>query len=98
MKTESGKTAKTLREKHPVPNEVKEKLKYFTRTKKAIVNALKEGDKTVPQLAEQLNMPGDEVMFQLMSLLKYGIVKVGEMDDMDEFYYYKLKGNGKDKS
>ena len=95
MEVEKGKTAKYLKEKRPVPKEVTEKLKYYTKTKKIILNALKEGDKTVPQLAEALNMPKDEVMFQLMSLLKYGFVETGEIDDMDEYFYYKIKSNGK---
>ena len=98
MEIEKGKTAKYLKEKRPVPKEVTEQLKYFTKTKKSILKALKEGDKTVPHLAEELNMPKDEVLFQLMSLLKYGFVETGEMDDMDEYFYYKIKNNGKDKS
>jgi predicted ArsR family transcriptional regulator len=57
---------------------------------------LEEGDKTVPELSKQLNLPADEVMFHLMSLLKYGLVATGEMDDMDEYFYYKLRNNGKD--
>jgi predicted ArsR family transcriptional regulator len=98
MEIEKGKTAKYLKEKRPVPKEITEQLKYFTKTKKSILKALKEGDKTVPHLAEELNMPKDEVLFQLMSLLKYGFVETGEMDDMDEYFYYKIKNNGKDKS
>ena len=46
---------------------------------------------TVPQLAEKLNMPAHEVMFYLMSLLKYGQVVTGEIDDDDEYFYYKIK-------
>ncbi len=95
MEIEKGKTAKYLKEKRPVPKQVTEQLKYFTKIKKNILNALKEGDKTVPQLAEVLNLPKDEVLFQLMSLLKYGFVETGEIDDMDEFFYYKIKSNGK---
>ena len=95
MEIEKGKTAKYLKEQRPVPREVTEQLKYFTKTKKSILNSLKEGDKTVPQLAEALAMPTDEVLFQLMSLLKYGFIETGEMDDMDEYYYYKVKNNGK---
>jgi len=98
MKVEKGKTARYLREKKPVPKEVTEQLKYFTRAKKSIINALKEGDKTIPQLAGELKLPGDELMFQLMSLLKYGLVETGEIDDMDEYFSYKLKSDGKDKS
>jgi DNA-binding transcriptional ArsR family regulator len=84
-------TAKILKEKRPVPHEVTERLKYFTRMKKQILKALKEGDKTVPMLSEELGIPSDEVMFHLMSLLKYGQVQAGELDDMDEYFYYKIK-------
>ena len=98
MEVEKGKTAKYLKGKRPVPKEVTEQLKYFTKSKKLLLNALKEGDKTVPQLAEALSLPKEEVMFQLMSLLKYGFVETGEIDDMDEYFYYKIKSNGKDKS
>ena len=55
---------------------------------------LKEGEKTVPQLSEKLEIPKDEIMFQLMSLLKYGFVETGDLDDMDEYFYYKIKKNG----
>ncbi len=96
MEIEKGKTAKYLKEKRPVPKEATEQLKYFTKMKKQLLNALKEGDKTVPQLAAELNLPKQEVMFQLMSLLKYGFVETGEIDDMDEYFYYKIKSNGKD--
>jgi len=98
MEVEKGKTAKYLKEKHEIPKQVTEHLKYFTKTKKMLLNALREEDKTIPQLAEELGLPAHEVMFQLMSLLKYGFVETGEMDDMDEYFYYKLKSNGKNKS
>lgn len=98
MEIEKGKTAKYLKEKRPVPKEVTERLKYFTKIKKAILEAIKEEHKTVPQLAEKLNLTKDEVLFHLMSLMKYGYVEPDEMDDMDEYFYYKIKGNGKNKS
>jgi predicted transcriptional regulator len=98
MEIEKGKTAKYLKEKRPVPKEVTEQLKYFTKIKKSILTALKEEDKTIPQLALELNIPADEVMYQLMSLLKYGLVESGEIDDMDEYFQYKLKNNDQDKS
>ena len=98
MEIEKGKTAKYMRGKLPVSQEVKEQLKHFTRTKKTLINALKEGDKTVPQLAGELKMQKDEVVFQLMSLLKYGFVETGEIDDVDEYFYYRIKDNGKGKS
>jgi len=98
MEVEKGKTAKYLKEKRPVSKEVIEQLKSFTKRKKLLLNTLKEGEKTVPQIAEELNLPKDEILFQLMTLLKYGFVETGEIDDMDEYFYYKIKSNGKDKS
>lgn len=91
MEIEKGKTAKYLREKRQVSSEVKDKLKNFNQIKKALLTALKEKDMTVPQLAEKLQMPTHEVMYYLMSLLKFGFVQTGEIDDDDEYFYYKIK-------
>ncbi len=91
MEAEKGKTAKYLREKREVPQEVKENLKTFTRIKKAILEALKDGEKSVPELTEILKMPGHEVMYYLMSLQKYGFVETASLDDSDEYFSYKIK-------
>ncbi len=91
MEIEKGKTAKYLREKREVPQSVKDNLKAFTKIKKTILSALKEEEMTIPQLAEKLNIPAHEVMYYLMSLLKYGKVVTGAIDDDDEYFYYKIK-------
>ncbi len=91
MEVEKGKTAKYLREKREVSPVVKENLKTYTRIKKSILNTMKEGEMTVPQLAEKLDMPAHVVMFYLMSLLKYGFVETAAVDDNDEYFYYKIK-------
>lgn len=91
MEIEKGKTAKYLREKlGGAPEQAKENLKAFNRIKKSMLDALAEEDLTVKQLAEKLSMPTEEVVYNLMSLVKYGFVKTGDMDDMDEYYTYKL--------
>ena len=91
METEKGKTYKYLREKRVVSQVAKDNMKQFSKVKKAIMDALKEGDMTVDQMAKKINMPKDELMFYLMSLLKYGHVQTGALDDMDEYFSYKLK-------
>lgn len=88
---EKGKTFRYLREKRGVSEAAKENLKNFTRIRKAILDALKEGDMTVAQLSHKLAMPGHEVVYYLMTLVKYGLVQTGEVDDMDEYFSYKLK-------
>jgi len=30
------------------------------------------------------------VVYNLMTLVKFGFVKIGDIDDMDEYYTYKL--------
>lgn len=91
MEVEKGKTAKYLREKlGGIPEQAKQNLKEFNGKKKLILEALKEGDLTVKQLTEKLQIPSDEVVYYLMSLVKYGFVKTGAIDDMDEYFTYKL--------
>lgn len=91
MEVEKGKTAKYLREKlGGVPEQAKHNLKEFNSIKKLMLEALKEEELTVIQLSEKLNMPTDKVFYYLMSLVKYGFVKTGDIDDMDEYYTYKL--------
>ncbi|MDD3196492.1 MAG: ArsR family transcriptional regulator [Paludibacter sp.] len=91
MEVEKGKTAKYLREKlGGIPEQAKEQLKEFNQQKRKIMDALKEEELTVKQLADKLQMPTHDVMFYLSSLVKYGQVAVGEIDDMDEYFTYKL--------
>ncbi len=91
MEAEKGKTFRYLREKREVPEAAKENLKKFTRIKKEILDSLKEKDMTIDELTSKLGMPKYEVVFYLMTLVKYGNVQTGSLDDMDEYYSYKLK-------
>jgi DNA-directed RNA polymerase specialized sigma subunit len=91
MEVEKGKTFRYLREKREVSQAAKDNLKQFIRIKKAILDALKEKELTIAELTQKLNMPKHEVVYYLMSLVKYGQVQTGTIDDMDEYYTYKLK-------
>ena len=91
MEVEKGKTAKYLREKQGVSQTAKDNLKEFNGIKKSILDALKESDLTIEELTLKLNMPKHEVVYYLMSLIKYGFVQTGDVDDMDEYFSYKLK-------
>lgn len=91
MEIEKGKTYKYLREKREVSQAAKDKMKQFSKIKKIILDSLKEGELTIDQLTQKANLPKDEVVFYLMSLIKYGSVQTGSLDDMDEYFTYKLK-------
>jgi predicted transcriptional regulator len=91
MDIEKGKTYKYLREKREVTQAAKDNQKQFSKIKKSILEALQESDLTIEQLTQKLNMPKHEVVYYLMSLVKYGSVQTGAVDDMDEYFSYKLK-------
>ena len=91
MEIEKGKTFKYLRDKREVSQAAKDNLKKFNRIKKTVLDSLRENDLTIDQLTKILNMPKDEVVFYVMSLVKYGYVQTGTIDDMDEYFSYKLK-------
>lgn len=87
---EKGKTAKYLREKQGVSEHVKENLKAFNQIKRKISEALAEDELTVAQISEKIGMSRPDTLYHLMSLVKFGLVKVGQIDDMDEYFTYKL--------
>ncbi|MEA3316961.1 MAG: hypothetical protein U9R54_03295 [Bacteroidota bacterium] len=85
------KTIDIIKKKRKVPDSVKAKLKEFTKLKKQILKTLESGEKTIPEIVDESKLPYDVVTYNLMTLLKYGDIEAGELDDMDEYYYYKLK-------
>lgn len=93
MSTERIMTFKILREKRKVSDRVKENLKQFNKDKKAILDALGKGDMTIDQISKETGMSKDKTMYILMSLVKFGFVSAGTVDEMDEYFTYKLKRN-----
>jgi hypothetical protein len=86
------RTVAVLKEKRTVPEHVQEARKKYTRIRKTLMEALKgEEGKTIPQLAEITGLDPSETTYYLMTLLKFGDVAVEGVDDMDEYYLYKLK-------
>ena len=49
-------------------------LKEQKRVQKEICQFIRENPKTVPEIAEAVNMPSNEVLWYLASYKKYGIV------------------------
>lgn len=88
---EKGKTAKWLRDQQGISEKAKEQLKEFTTKKRSVLAALKDGPLTIEQVAEKAEMALSETVFYMMTLQKYGDVVVNEIDDMDEYFTYKLK-------
>lgn len=88
---EKTKTIDIIKQKRTVPEHVKQRMKSFNKIKKTIKNSLKESQKTIPEIAEATELPQDVVTYNLMTLIKYGDIIAGEIDEDDEYFYYKLK-------
>ena len=85
------KTIDIIKETRSVSEELKAIRKEFTDIKKRILKSLESEPKTIPQIAAEINLAPDVVMYYLMTLRKYGDIETGEIDDMDEYFTYKLK-------
>ena len=86
-----GKTIDIIKQKRVVSDSVKQSLKEYNSIRKKILATMESEQKSIPQIANEIDMPLDQVTFYLMSLQKFGFVEVSELDDMDEYYFYKLK-------
>ena len=85
------RTIDIIKQKRSVANSVIEGRKKFNSMKKAIKDALKDEAKSIPQLAAETQLPVHEITYYLMAMQKFGDVVVDSLDDMDEYYFYKLK-------
>ena len=85
------KTIDVMKEKRKVSQKVKDNIKAFNKLKRQILKSLEAGEKTIPEIAKEMDDDIDAITYNLMTLLKYGIIEAGEIDDDDEYFYYKLK-------
>lgn len=93
MNGEKGQTVKIMRERRKVSESVKKNLKDFNERKRAILKELSKEDLTIAQLSERTGMANDEMVYYLLSLVKFGFVHTGSIDDMDEYFKYKISKN-----
>ena len=85
------KTIDTIKKHRTASEQGNKNRKEFIRIKKLILKTLEDEPKTIPQISAETNLPADIVTYNLMTLRKYGAIVAGEIDDMDEYFYYQLK-------
>jgi len=62
--------------------------------KDKIAALLKDGPKTIPEIAAGLACPGNEVMYWVMAMRRYGkLSEIGRPDD-DGYFQYQLTNGG----
>jgi predicted transcriptional regulator len=70
-----GELLKSLREEYSeTVKRTQALLKEQKRIQKEICQFIRENPKTVPEIAEAVNMPSNEVLWYIASFKKYGIV------------------------
>lgn len=78
-----------------VPKDLVERSRAQAKTRKKIIEVLKDGPRTVPEVAKATAMPSHEVLWKLMGMRKYGLVVEGE--ERDGYYQYALKSESESK-
>ncbi len=72
-----------------VNRDVREIIRDEHLMRRRILEALKSGPLTVPEIAEAVGRPTHEVMFWVMGMRKYGhVTEIKEAND-DGFYLYQ---------
>jgi hypothetical protein len=57
-----------------------------------ITAVLREGPRTIPEVAEELGFPPREVTLWMMAMRRYGRIEELPKDRADDYYQYKLAG------
>jgi hypothetical protein len=84
------KPIQILRERRGgVPKESTERSRRQAQIHKLLTTALKDGPKTVPEIARITELPTHEVLWHVMGWKKYGRIVEGE--ERDGYYEYALK-------
>jgi predicted Rossmann fold nucleotide-binding protein DprA/Smf involved in DNA uptake len=59
-----------------------------------LLEVLKDGPKTIPEIAEALHAPAREVTLWLMAARRYGRISELPKTNADDYYRYQLKEAG----
>jgi len=95
MKNENQRewTIDIVKKERKAPDSLQDQMKEFNKIQRSILNSIKSEYKTIPQISKEIELAVDTTTYYVMTLLKYGKIEVGDLDDMDEYYYYKKKEN-----
>jgi predicted Rossmann fold nucleotide-binding protein DprA/Smf involved in DNA uptake len=89
-KKKTAEQLKTLKEtKGPVSKKLRDYVAEQNKARKAILAALKEGPKTVPELASAAGLPMENTLWLVTALRKYG--KVEDIPGRETYPKYALK-------
>jgi predicted Rossmann fold nucleotide-binding protein DprA/Smf involved in DNA uptake len=73
----------------PVPQELRDRVAAQNKAQKAILDALKAGPKTAPELAAAAGLPQDKTLWHVAALRKYG--KLSDVPGKGDWPKYEIK-------
>ena len=65
-------------------------LKQQQAERRLLEKAIRDGPRSVPQLAAQTGIPTHEVLRHIASMKKYGIVAEAGLDESGDYFLYSL--------
>ena len=90
-RTQRQEQMATLRGQHPERVAAAQaRLKEQRRIRKVLRQALRDGSRTVPQLASDTALAAHEVLWHIAAMKKYGAVVEDGMDEDYEYFRYGL--------
>jgi predicted Rossmann fold nucleotide-binding protein DprA/Smf involved in DNA uptake len=72
--------------------DVREVIREEPVMRSRILDALREGPLTVPQIAEAIDAPSHEVVFWVMGMRRYGWLAEVKGSDADGYFQYQPTG------
>ncbi len=76
----------------PAPRSPGEVMRDEMVMRPRIVAALREGPKTIPELADALGSPSPEVTLWVMAMRRYGALEELPKPKAEDYYRYRLAG------
>lgn len=92
-KKETAALLKRLRTEHEeTVQRTQELIKEQNALRKPIRQALKDGPRTIPELAEATALPAEQVLWHVTAMKRRGIILEGDKDS--DYYRYQLAAGG----
>jgi predicted transcriptional regulator len=86
-----------LRKQHAARvKEAQDLLKGQQSIRRKLQRAMQDGPYSVPQLAATTGTSPHEVLWQITSMKKYGLIEEAGMDEAGEYYLYSLSKETKE--
>lgn len=76
--------------KNLIERDIAETMRDEMTMRDRIIGLLQDGPQTIPEIAAALDCPGNNVMYWVMTLWRYGYLEETGKPDDDGYYKYRL--------